>query len=69
MHLHSQQIRAVRVLYKKKMDDEMKNRFITEMLLLVNLDHPNIIRFLEMFQDKEHYYIVTELCWGGQLLK
>ena len=50
------------------MDDKTTKRFITEMMLLTNLDHPNILRFVELFQDKEHYYIITELCWGGPLL-
>jgi len=26
------------------------------------LDHPNILRFQEIFQDSKRFFIVTELC-------
>jgi calcium-dependent protein kinase len=31
------------------------------------MDHPNIIKIFEFFQDKKHFHIVTELCEGGEL--
>lgn len=31
------------------------------------LDHPNIIKIYEYFQDKDKIFIVTELCTGGEL--
>lgn len=68
-HMRSQKLRAVRILYKKLMDDVTVNQFMTEILLLVNLDHPGVVRFIEIFQDKEMYYIVNELCLGGDLLR
>jgi calcium-dependent protein kinase len=30
-------------------------------------DHPNIIKVHEFFQDEKHFFIVTELCNGGEL--
>ena len=32
------------------------------------LNHPNIIKIYEYYQDKLFYYIVTELCVGGELV-
>jgi calcium-dependent protein kinase len=32
------------------------------------LDHPNIVKILEVFSDSQHYYIVTECLEGGELL-
>ena len=32
-----------------------------------NLDHPNILRLYEVFEDDKRYYLVTELCKGGEL--
>lgn len=35
--------------------------------ILKRLDHPNIIRIYEFFSDPQAYYIVTDLCSGGEL--
>ena len=32
------------------------------------LSHPNILQIHETFEDDINYYIVTELCTGGELL-
>jgi len=31
------------------------------------LDHPNIIKIFEIFEDDTEYYIVMEYCQGGEL--
>lgn len=36
--------------------------------ILKNLDHPNIIRIYEMFEDSKYIYITEDLCRGGDLL-
>jgi calcium-dependent protein kinase len=33
------------------------------------LSHPNIIRVYEIYEDKANFYIVTELCKGGELFE
>jgi calcium-dependent protein kinase len=35
--------------------------------LLKSLDHPNIIRVFEYFEDDKNYYFVAEYCSGGDL--
>lgn len=62
-------MRAVRILYKSQLDKEMENKFMTEVLLLIHLDHPSIMRFCEVFQDDIYYYVVSELCYGRELVK
>jgi serine/threonine protein kinase len=42
-------------------------RFMTETLLLKSLDHPNILRLNEMYQDAKRFFVVCELCHGGEL--
>lgn len=43
-------------------------RFLeTEVENLKKLDHPNILKVYEFYQDKDFLYIVTELCIGGEL--
>jgi calcium-dependent protein kinase len=38
-----------------------------EIDILKNLDHPNILRLHEVFEDKSYIYLVTEYCDGGEL--
>ena len=33
------------------------------------MDHPNIIKLFEFFQDSKRYFLVTELCNGGELFE
>lgn len=40
---------------------------INEIELLRQLDHPNIVKIFEFFQDDKRFYIVTELLKGGEL--
>lgn len=38
-----------------------------EFEILKSVDHPNIIKFYEMFVDENYYHLVTEYCGGGEL--
>ena len=67
-HIRTKNKRAVRILKKRRMDEATVNKFMTMTILLQNLDHPAILRFQEVFQDKKRFFIVTELCQGGDLL-
>lgn len=31
------------------------------------MDHPNVINIVEVYEDTRNFYIVTELCEGGEL--
>ncbi len=33
----------------------------------LDMDHPNILKLYEYFEDKTNVYMVTELCTGGEL--
>jgi calcium-dependent protein kinase len=33
------------------------------------MDHPNIIKFYEMYVDEQTFHIVTEFCGGGELFE
>ena len=62
-------IRAVKILKKDYLDEEEKARFFAEIDVLRQLDHTNIVRLYEIFQDNKRYYLVTELCSGGELFE
>lgn len=69
--------RAVKILKKSQMDYEEEKMLENEISILKELvrktknqliqDHPNIIKMYEFFQDEKRYYLVTEICKGGEL--
>ena len=49
------------------MNEEQVTSFKYEIAILQKLDHPNIIKLYEVFEDERKYYLVQELCKGGEL--
>lgn len=41
----------------------------SELKILIQLDHPNIMKFYEVFQEPNLIYLVTELCLGGTFIQ
>jgi len=39
----------------------------SEIQLLKEIDHPNVIKLYETYEDKRHMYLIMELCTGGEL--
>ena len=67
-HIHSNQFRAMKVISKETLqyqDDDKK--FLKEIEVLSKIDHPNILKVFEYYQDNKSYYVITELCKGGEL--
>jgi|TARA_B110000285_G_scaffold137464_1_gene154009 calcium/calmodulin-dependent protein kinase I len=58
---------AVKVLSKKKMSDEDKAAMTTEIAILKQVDHPNIVKLIDVFEDERHWCLVMELMHGGEL--
>lgn len=52
---------------KEALQGNEKLRFFYEMEIMKKLDHPNILRIYEVYQDQKRYYLITELCTGGEL--
>ena len=57
-------LRAVKAIKKKHVDS---TEFYNEIEVLKALDHPNIIKLFDCYQDKSYYYMVEEYCSGGDL--
>ena len=49
------------------MNEQDKLQLQREIECLKNIDHPNILKIYEYFEDKVECKIVTELCEGGEL--
>ena len=68
-HRSTHERRAVKEIEKKRAEKlgGSQSRFISEVEIISRLDHPNIIKIYEMYEDSKRYYIVSELCTGGEL--
>jgi len=61
---HTKAIRAIKIIPKVKVKNH--ERFATEIDILKNLDHPNIIKLYETYEDTRNIYLVFEVCDGGE---
>ncbi|SBS82258.1 calcium-dependent protein kinase 1, putative, partial [Plasmodium malariae] len=50
-------------------DEKINEEIYNEISLLKSLDHPNIIKLFDVFEDKKYFYLVTEFYEGGELFE
>eukprot|EP00915_Cephaloidophora_sp_WS-2016_P007943 GHVH01010980.1.p1 GENE.GHVH01010980.1~~GHVH01010980.1.p1 ORF type:complete len:596 (-),score=92.55 GHVH01010980.1:1001-2788(-) len=58
--------RCIKIIDKSRMDvpkDQIKH----EIDVMKSLDHPNIVKIYEVFEDFQNMYIIMEYCEGGEL--
>lgn len=67
LHLESGNMRAVKIVYKHECSTEEQKKILNEVEVLKQLNHPNIIKIYEFFEDVKFMYIVMELAQGGEL--
>ncbi|OQS05393.1 calcium/calmodulin-dependent protein kinase [Thraustotheca clavata] len=58
---------AVKCVDKSKMKAVDYNSMAFEVNTLKKLKHPNIIKFYDVYQDENYFYLVTEFMEGGEL--
>ena len=69
-HKISGEIRAMKIIKNTSVDDKVgveNAKFLKEIQVLKELDHPNIIKIFEYYVDNKNHYIITELLTGGIL--
>jgi len=59
--------RAIKGVRVCDMTKEEAQIFTTEVSLLREADHPNVVKLYEIFKDRRMTYLVMELCEGGEL--
>jgi len=67
VHRKSGIYRAVKILRKELFDEEELADIVNEVGTLKTLDHPNILKVFDLYEDVNCFYIVSELCTGGEL--
>ena len=63
----SGEFRACKQLTKTKIADMKK--FKLEIMLMIQIDHPNVIKLYEIFEDSRYIYLIMEECEGGELFE
>lgn len=58
---------AIKIISKKKLDEKQRRSVTREVVLLKRLQHCNIVKFVDFFEDSNYYYIIQELCGGGEI--
>lgn len=70
LHKQTGQVRALKVIKKEiiNLQDDNK-KFLKEIEVLSQIDHPNIIKLYEYFITEDHYCCVIELAKGFELME
>merc|ERR1712070_1220780 len=67
----TQEVCAAKTIAKAKIMNKSKEetRLKQEVDIARMVDHPNVIKYYETFEDCQHFYLITELCTGGDLFE
>jgi calcium-dependent protein kinase len=49
------------------MTPEDKVGLENEIEILKQVDHPNIVKLLDVYEDEKHFFLVMELMTGGEV--
>ena len=61
-------IRALKIIQKNRLIEGVDDqKLLDEIIILKNIDHPNIMKLYEFFEDSDNYYMVSEYCDQGDL--
>ena len=61
-------VRAMKIISKENVVEGQSQKLFDEIQILKKLEHPNIMKIYEYYDDSKNIYIVSELCDQGDLL-
>ena len=63
------QQRAVKMIHKAGLHQQQMDQeyMLKEISILTSLDHPNILKCYEIFEDNWKFYVAMDFCAGGEL--
>lgn len=51
----------------ERLGSKKKDKLFQEVEMLMETDHPNILKLFHLYEDPRNYIMVTEYCSGGEL--
>lgn len=71
MHKDSGKTFAIKIMAKRAIQKQQiyVQLLQNELAILGEKSHPNIIRIIDLIEDDENYYVVSEVVKGGELFK
>ena len=66
MHKSSKELYAIKQVAKEKVI-KMNSQFKREVFIMYNLSHENIAKLYNHFEDDKFFYLIMEICEGGNL--
>lgn len=60
-------MRAVKIVRKEDLEFGERKKLLDGIEILKEMDHPNICRIVEMFEDRKRFYFVSEYLSGQEL--
>ncbi|KAG1055920.1 hypothetical protein G6F43_002158 [Rhizopus delemar] len=58
---------AIKIVRKAEINTQQKASVLKEAQIMRTLDHPSIIKLLDFIETKDHFFLILELCEGGEL--
>jgi len=68
-HMATNKVYALKTIKTSRMSKEMVDELMNEIEILMSLDHPNVVRPIELFSRRREIYLIMQLCTGGDLYK
>jgi calcium-dependent protein kinase len=69
INISTSEIRAIKSVSKNNCSLEEQDRILNEINVMKSIDHPNIVKIYEYFQDSKFIYIVMEMVQGKNLME
>lgn len=67
-HRHTKETYALKQVAKEKVV-KMQAQFCREVYIMYNLNHSNIAKLYNHFEDEKYFYLIMEICEGGNLFQ
>ena len=58
-------MRTIKQIRRSSMENDAL--FESEVNILMQCDHPNILKMYEYFKDSVRFYLIAEYCSGGEV--